>query len=54
MSENIKKAFQDQQAHTIVSEIPSGFPLLATYNFTTGAMGPREVQEIAYGMGHCM
>jgi hypothetical protein len=54
MSENIKKAFRDQQARAIVSEIPSGFPLLATYNFTTGAMGPREVQEITYGMGHHM
>jgi hypothetical protein len=54
MSENIKKVFRDQQARAIISEIPSGFPLLATYNFTTGAMGPREVQEITYGMGHRM
>jgi len=29
-SENIKKAFQDQQARAIVGDIPSGFPLLVT------------------------
>jgi hypothetical protein len=42
-SENIKKAFQDQQARAGVSETPPCFLLLATYCFITGGMGPREV-----------
>lgn len=50
-SENIKKAFQDQQARAIVSEIAPTFPLFATYDFTTGAMGPGEIRASTYGMG---
>ncbi len=43
LSKNIKKAFQDQQAHAVVSEIPCGFPLLVIYNVMTGAMEPGEI-----------
>jgi len=58
-SENIKKAFQDQQARAIVSEdlpgrLQPGFPLPATYYLMIGAMGPGDVQESSHGMGHCM
>ena len=53
-SENIKKAFQNQQARAIVSEIPPGFLLRVTYDFTTGAMGPGKVRASTYGMGHRM
>ncbi len=53
-SENIKKVFQDQQARAIVSEIAPTFPLFATYDFTTGAMGPGEIQASTYGMGRRM
>ena len=53
-SKNIKKAFQDQQARAIVSEIALTFPLFATYDFTTGAMGPGEIRASTYGMGHRM
>ena len=50
-SENIKKAFQNQQARAIVSEVP---PLVFACNlqFLTGAMGPGEVRADTYGMGH--
>jgi hypothetical protein len=52
LSENIKKAFQHQQAHAMVSKLTSGFSL--PYDFTTGAMGPGEVRASTYGMGHRM
>jgi hypothetical protein len=42
-SANIKKAFQDQQARAIVSEISPVFLLFLTYDSTTGAMGPGEI-----------
>ena len=50
-SENIKKAFQNQQARAIVSEVP---PLVFACNsrFLTGAIGPGEVRADTYGMGH--
>jgi hypothetical protein len=50
-SENIKKAFQNQQARAIVSEV---LPLVFACNlrFMTGAMGPGEVRASTYGMGH--
>jgi len=53
-SENIKKAFQAQQARAIVSEISPGFPLHATYDFTTGTMGSGEVRESSHGMDNRM
>jgi hypothetical protein len=55
LSENIKKAFQNQQAHAIVSglpRVPPGISLL--YDLTTGAMGPGEVRASTYGVGHRM
>jgi hypothetical protein len=54
-SENIKKVFQNQQAHAIVSglpQVPPGISLL--YDLTTGAMGPGEVRASTYGVGHRM
>jgi hypothetical protein len=51
-SENIKKAFQNQQAHAIVSGLPPGISSL--YDLTTGAMGPGEVRASTYGVGHRM
>jgi hypothetical protein len=48
--ENIKKAFQNQQAHAIVSGLPPGISLL--YNLTTRAMGPGEVWASTYGVSH--
>jgi hypothetical protein len=53
-SEDIKKAFRDQEARAIVSEIHPGLPWLATYDLTTGAMGPGEVRATRHGMGHCV
>ena len=52
-SENIKKAFQNQQAHAIVSEVPLlVFP--CNLRFLTGAMEPGEVRADTYGMGYCV
>jgi len=45
-SENIKKAFQNQQAHTIVSEIPSGFVLLATYDLRQGPWDQEKFEQV--------
>jgi acetyl-CoA carboxylase beta subunit len=50
-SENIKKAFQNQQARTIVSEVPS-LVFACNLRFMTGAMGSGEVRASTYGMGH--
>jgi hypothetical protein len=51
-SENIKKVFRDQEARAIVSEIHPGLPLPATYDLTTGAMGPGQVRATRDEMGH--
>jgi hypothetical protein len=50
-SENIKKAFQDQQARAIVSETIPRFRL-HTYGYMTGAVGPGEIRASPYGMAH--
>ena len=53
-SENIKKAFQDQRAHAIVSESVD-FSSLVTYDSCmTGPMGPRQIRAVTHGMGCCL
>ena len=53
-SENIKKAFQSQQARAIVSKISPSFQMHTTYYFMTGAMGPGQIRATSNGMGHRM
>jgi hypothetical protein len=53
-SENIKKAFQDQQARAIVSGRYPGLSSLTTYNLTLGAVGPRQIRASTYGVNHCL